>query len=56
MIKKEYVKPAMRYVQLQHKQHLLVGSPYDTVQSRNSKDDDDPVYDGNTSGSLWGAN
>ena len=57
MIKKDYIKPAMRYVQLQHRQHLLAGSPYRSVQVKNNSNDDDvPIYDGNSSGSLWDAN
>ena len=55
MIKKEYMKPATTVVQLQHSQHILAGS-YAGIQSKNSTDDDNPDYDGNSSGSIWDAN
>jgi len=55
MIKKEYMKPATKVVQLQHSQHILAGS-YAGIQSKNSFDDDNPDYDGNSSGSIWDAN
>ena len=48
MIKKDYMKPTVTVVQLQHSQQLLIGSSYTNVQSTNSSDDDDdnPDYDG----------
>ena len=55
MKKKNYMKPATKVVQLQHRQHILSGS-YTGIQSKNSTDDDDPGYDGNSSGSIWDAN
>lgn len=55
MKKKNYMKPATKVVQLQHSQHILAGS-YAGIQSTNSTDDDNPVYDGNSSGSMWDAN
>ena len=55
MIKKEYRKPATTVVQLQHSLHILAGS-YAGIQSKNSTDDDDPGYDGDSSGSIWDAN
>ena len=55
MIKKDYMKPTVTVVQLQHSQHILAGS-YTGVQSKNSTDDDDPGYDGSSSGDLWDAN
>ena len=54
MIKKDYVKPTMKVVQLQHRQHILAGS-YTSIQTT-STDDDNPGYDGNSSGSIWDAN
>lgn len=54
MIKKEYMKPSLKVVQLQHSQHILAGS-YTGIQSMNSTDDDNPDYDG-SSGSIWDAN
>ena len=56
MIKKEYMKPATTVVQLQHSQQILTGSPYTSIQSKNSTDDDNPDYDGNSWGSIWDAN
>lgn len=55
MIKKDYMKPSLKVVQLQHRQHILAGS-YTGIQSKNSTDNDDPGYDGNSSGSIWDAN
>ena len=55
MIKKDYMKPTVTVVQLQHRQHILAGS-YAGIQSKNSTDDDNPDYDGNSSGSIWDAN
>ena len=57
MIKKDYMKPATKVVQLQHRQHILAGS-YTGIQSTNNSDDDDPDYDGSSSSSIniWGAN
>lgn len=55
MKKKNYMKPATTVVQLQHSQHILAGS-YAGIQSKNSSDDDNPDYDGNSSGSIWDAN
>ena len=55
MIKKEYMKPATTVVQLQHSQRILAGS-YTGIQSKNSTDDDNPDYGGNSSGSIWDAN
>ena len=54
MIKKDYMKPTMTVVQLQHSQHILAGS-YTDVQSTSS-DSDGPDYDGSSSGSIWDAN
>ena len=54
MIKKEYMKPATKVVQLQHSQHILAGS-YTDIQTM-STDDDNPDYDGSSSGSIWDAN
>ena len=54
MIKKDYMKPSLKVVQLQ-RQHILAGS-YAGIQSKNSTDDDNPDYDGNSWGSIWDAN
>ena len=39
-MKKDYMKPAMRVVQLKHRNHILAGSPNGYVQgvSNNSED------------------
>ena len=56
MKKKNYMKPSLKVVRLQHSQHILAGS-YTDIQSKNSTDDDDdPDYDGDSSGNLWDAN
>ena len=55
MIKKDYMKPSLKVVQLQHSQQILAGS-YAGIQSKNSTDEDNPDYDGNSSGSIWDAN
>ena len=55
MKKKNYMKPATTVVQLQHSQQILAGS-YTGIQSTNSTDDDNPDYDGSSSGSFWDAN
>ena len=52
MKKKNYMKPATTVVQLQHSQQILVSS-YTGIQSKNSTDNDDPGYDGSSSGDLW---
>ena len=54
MIKKDYVKPTMTVVQLQHSQHILIGS-YTDVQTTSDDDDDDdtPRYDRKSRGSMW---
>ena len=53
MIKKDYMKPTMRVVQLQYRQNILIASA--GIQAT-SDDDDNPIYDGNSSGSIWDAN
>ena len=54
MIKKDYMKPSLKVVKLQHSQHILAGS-YTGIQTT-STDDDGPDYNGNSSGSIWDAN
>ena len=54
MIKKDYMKPTVTVVQLQHSQHILAGS-YTGIQTTSS-DNDGPGYDGNSSGIIWDAN
>ena len=55
MKKKNYMKPTVKVVQLQHSQHILAGS-YAGIQSTNSTDDDNPDYDGDSWGNIWDAN
>ena len=55
MIKKDYQKPTMRTIQLQQR-HKILTSSYAAVQSTNSSDDDNPVYDSSSKGSIWDAN
>ena len=52
MKKKDYMKPTMRIVQLQYRHQILVGS-YASIQGSTV---DDPIFDGNGSGSIWDAN
>ena len=52
MIKKEYQKPTMRTVLLQYRQQILTGS-YAGIKGSL---DDDPIFDGNGSGSIGDAN
>ena len=33
MNRKDYQKPAMKVVQLQHRSHIMAGSPYETSTS-----------------------
>ena len=54
MKKKNYMKPTVTVVQLQHSQQILAGS-YTGIQTT-SYDDDEPDYDGSSSGSIWDAN
>lgn len=45
----------MRVVKIQH-HSIICASPYDRIQSKNSSDDDNPIYDGTSSSSIWDAN
>ena len=54
MKKKNYMKPTLKVVKLQHSQQILTGS-YSDIQTT-SRDNDDPDYDGSSSGSIWDAN
>ena len=55
MIKKEYMKPTVTVIQLQHSQQILAGS-YTDVQSKNDKDNDNPGHDGTSRINIWDAN
>ncbi len=54
MNKKDYMKPTVTVVQLQHSQQILAGS-YTGIQTTSS-DNDGPDYDGENTGSIWDAN
>lgn len=53
MKKQEYIKPSLKVVRLQHSQHILTGSSYTGIQSKNSTDNDNPGYDGSSSADIW---
>ena len=56
MRKKDYMKPTMRVVCLQH-HSIICGSPYSSIQTKNStNDNDNPDYDSTSSGNIWDAN
>ena len=52
MKKKDYEKPTMRVVKIQHQHHLLAGSPYDSVSTPLDTYDahEDVITD---KGSIW---
>ena len=54
MIKKEYIKPTMRVVKLQHQSHILAGS-LRSVKSSGLDSEDDFEYDknGGNQGYAW---
>ena len=57
MIKKEYMKPTMRVVKVQHQSHILAGS-LRSVKSSGLDDEDDLQYDdfegsGGDQGYAW---
>ena len=54
MNKKDYQKPAMRVVLLQHQQHLLAGSGTFTTTSTNLDDGDDFIFGGSDTGYTGG--
>ena len=57
MIKKKYMQPMMRTVQLRNRHQILAGSIYDSIQttSSGSSDTDAPGYE-DTKGNIWEAN
>ena len=52
MKRKDYQKPTMRVVKLQHRTYMLTGSPL-TSTSTNLDEEDDIDISG-TPGSIWG--
>ena len=55
MNKKDYQKPAMRVVLLQHQQHLLAGSYGVNSVDSNLEDEDDFIFGGSDTGYTGGA-
>ena len=53
MKKKDYEKPTMRVVKIQHQHHLLSGSPYDDIKSPLETYGDDPEDVITDKGSIW---
>ena len=54
MIKKEYMKPVMKVIELQHKSQILVGSVMNVTTT--GLDDDDLIFPDDEepeSGSFW---
>ena len=49
-MKKQYMKPTMQVVMLQHQHQLLAGGPYDSVSKPLDTYDDDVITD---KGSIW---
>jgi hypothetical protein len=45
MIKKEYMKPAVKVVKLQHRHHILAGSPETLSGSKGATQEEDTWYD-----------
>ena len=52
-MKKEYMKPTMRVVELQHHAQILAGSAYDSVSTPLGVYDDDPEDVITDQGSIW---
>jgi len=51
-MKKQYMKPTMQVVKIQHQHHLLAGSPYDDIKSPlDTYDDSEDVI--TDKGSIW---
>ena len=55
MSKKDYMKPAMKVVQLQHQQHLLGGSNFRSLGSNLNDNEDDTDDIGYGGGGAWDA-
>jgi len=54
MIKKEYMKPTMSVVKIQH--HSIICTSRGIQSTNNSSDSDNPVYNNNKKGGIWDAN
>jgi len=53
-MKREYMKPTMKVVELQHQHQLLTGSPLDSVDINLDEEDDFEIEDTPASDGFWG--
>ena len=53
-MKREYMKPTMKVVELQHQHQLLAGSPLDSVNTGLGEEDDFEIEDTPAGDGFWG--
>ena len=53
-MKREYMKPTMKVVELQHQHQLLTGSPLDSVDINLDEEDDFEIDDTPAGDGFWG--
>ena len=53
-MKREYMKPTMKVVELQHQHQLLAGSPLDSVDTGLGEEDDFTIDDTPAGNGFWG--
>ena len=53
-MKREYMKPTMKVVELQHQHQLLAGSPLDSVNTGLDDGDDFTIDDTPAGDGFWG--
>ena len=53
-MKREYMKPTIQVVHLQHQHQLLTGSPLDSVDINLDKEDDFEIDDTPAGNGFWG--
>ena len=53
-MKREYMKPTMKVVELQHQHQLLAGSPLDSVNTGLGDGDDFTIDDTPAGDGFWG--
>ena len=53
-MKREYMKPTMKVVELQHQHQLLTGSPLDSVDTGLGEEDDFTIDDTPADDGFWG--
>jgi len=53
-MKREYMKPTMKVVELQHQHQLLAGSPLDSVDTGLGDGDDFTIEDPPAGDGFWG--